>query len=207
MTHGTNGLDVAPAGARQAVLIIDDHPLYRSGLKAALAPLPADFDEAASVLGAIDALGARRFDLIVYDWYLPDGGGCKGLVAIRQLAPGVPLVVISADEDDTIAFAAAAIGAVGCLRKSIDAQGLRQAIGRLLRTAPGEPQQRKAAQPSAAAPTVLTRRQRDVLDLMACGGSNKRIAMQLGIAEATVRAHVSDLLQLLQARNRTEAVV
>lgn len=195
-------------GECPAVLVVDDHPLYRSGLKVALAPLAVEFGEAATLLGAIDALGARRFELILYDWHLPDGGGCKGLVALRQLAPGVPVVVISADEDEAIAFAAASIGAAACLSKSTDAQGLRAALGKLLGATPGAPgPSHPVAQRSMAAARAMTRRQHDVLQLLARGDSNKRIAARLGIAETTVRTHVSDLLQLLQARNRTEAVV
>lgn len=206
--HSAAGLEgPIEVGERPAVLIVDDHPLYRGGLKAALAPLAVEYGEAATLLGAIDALGARRFELILYDWHLPDGGGCRGLVALRQLAPAVPVVVISADEDEAIAFAAASIGAAACLSKSTDAPGLRAALGKLLGATPGAPAPSHPAARSMAAARALTRRQHDVLQLLARGDSNKRIAAWLGIAETTVRAHVSDLLQLMQARNRTEAVV
>lgn len=209
MAHDPAAIDThAAARTRHAVLIVDDHPLYRAGLKAALAPLALHVAEAASLLAALNVVGAHRFDLILYDWHLPDGGGLKGLVAMRQLAPDVPVVVITADEDETIAFVAASIGALACLSKASDAQRLRDSLGPLLGAAPSPPQPARAATapvPDAARP--LTRRQHDVLQLLARGDSNKRIAARLGIAETTVRCHVSDLLQLLQAHNRTEAVI
>lgn len=200
--------------ARRAVLIVDDHPLYRGGLRSALAPLAVAIGEAATLLDALDALGAHRFDLILYDWHLPDGGGCKGLVAIRQLAPGVPVVVISADEDETIAFAAGKIGVAACLSKATSAKILQQILDPLLGAAPAMAPPTDAASAATAAsawPSAvarsLTRRQHEVLQLMARGETNKCIAERLGIARTTVRSHVSDLLQLLHARNRTEAVV
>lgn len=202
MTRRT-GLDgYADAAAPRTVLIVDDHPLYRSGLKTALAPLSVEFGEAASLLAAIDALEQRRVDLILYDWHLPDSGGCRGLAAIRHLAPGVPVVVISADDDEAVQIAAASMGAADFMSKATDAQRMREVLCGLLCDAARPPQ--RAPRSSVAA---LTRRQHDVLQLMARGDSNKRIADRLGIAETTVRAHVSDILEVTRSRNRTEAVV
>lgn len=198
----------ARAAAGQHALIVDDHPLYRAGLRSALASLPLRFDEADTLMAAIDALSRRRFDLVLYDWHLPDGGGCKGLVAICQLAPQVPVVVISADEDDAIAMAASSIGAAACLSKSTDAARLGEALGRLLRDAePLAGSEEALAARRQASSKPLTQRQREVLQLMARGDPNKRIADALGIAESTVRAHVSEILLLMGARNRTEAVI
>ncbi len=197
----------APTVSR-AVLIVDDHPLYRCGLKDVLGELPASFTEAGSLGAAIDHLGERRFDLILYDWHLPGGGGCKGLLAICQLAPEVPVVVISADEDEAIRIAAASIGALGCLSKGSDAAHMREVLGAVLeRGHGGLPRVATGRCPPGMPPAPMTSRQREVLRLMARGDPNKRIASRLGIAESTVRAHVSDILQLLRARNRTEAVI
>jgi DNA-binding NarL/FixJ family response regulator len=196
--------------ARKHVLMIDDHPLFRSGLRMALLQSRPNLriDEASTLLAAMDALAEpSAYDLILYDWHLPDGGGCKGLTAICQLVPGVPVVVISADEDDAVRLAAMAIGALACLSKGIDARHLREALDRFLASTslPFDPVNQFAIRPIPRA--ALTPRQQDVLELMARGDPNKRIARQLGIAEATVRAHVSDILRHVCARNRTEAVV
>lgn len=207
------------AGRRRVVLIVDDHPLYRAGLIWALAPLPIRFAEAATLMAAVDALERESFDLILYDWHLPDGGGCKGLAAISQLAAQVPVIVISADEDEAIDVAARCMGAVDRMTKAEDCGRLRAMVSRVLQCAAGAAAATPAAtrERSAAAscpPSVrcastieLTQRQRDVLRQMASGQPNKRIAKALGIADSTVRAHVSEILRLMHARNRTEAVV
>ena len=191
-----------------SVLIVDDHPLYRAGMTAALAPLPIRCREAATLMTAIDALEREAFDLVLYDWHLPDGGGCKGLAAIRQLATKVPVVVISADEDEAIEVAAHCMGAAARITKAQDAAGIRAVVSGILQCA-GVAGASLAPDPASAAevPIELTQRQRDVLQQMASGEPNKRIATALGIAESTVRAHVSDILELLHARNRTEAVI
>lgn len=191
------------------ILLIDDHPLFRAGLKAALAAsgLGLLVVDAANLDAAMDRLdSAAPFDLIIYDWHLPGGGGCRGLVALCELAPQVPVLVITADEDDAIRIAASNIGARDCLSKAADAAHICVAIARILDIAPATamPSRRLAqAAPSAR----LTSRQRDILQMLADGDSNKLIASRLGIADATVRTHVSSILRSLAARNRTEAVV
>ncbi len=206
--HSPPATSAAPASPRR-LLMIDDHPLFRAGLRSTLQQpgLELHFDEASTLLAALDALvDATHFDLILYDWHLPDSGGCKGLIAICQLAPAVPVVVITADEDEAVALAARAIGAADCLSKGIETARMRAALGPFL----GPDSVRTGGLRAASDPApraALTPRQRDVLQLMARGDPNKRIASQLGIAETTVRAHVSDILHQVQARNRTEAVV
>ena len=185
--------------------------MFRAGLKTTLigSGLGWQVAEAASLVAALELLsGAAPFDLILYDWHLPGGGGCRGLVALRELAPRIPVLVITADEGEAIRFAAKDIGASDCLSKSEDAAHLCAAVARILRmgtvgtTAPAGTVTARPAPPAA-----LTPRQRDVLQLMAGGDSNKNIASRLGIADTTVRAHVSGILRSLAARNRTEAVV
>lgn len=183
------------------MLLIDDHPIYRGGVVTTLdrPGLTLHAVEVATFGAALRVLGdQRRFDLILYDWHLPDGGGCKGLVALRQLAPDLPLVVISGLDDDAIDLAARSLGAAAFVAKDASAAKLRGVIYPLLGL---------ASNGEVDPPGVrLTSRQREVLRMMARGDPNKRIAERLGIVDTTVRAHVSDILQLLHARNRTEAV-
>lgn len=219
-------------GRSSAALIVDAHPLYRAGLMWALAPLPIRCREAGTLMAAIDALERESVDLILYDWHLPDGGGCKGLAAISRLAAQVPVIVISADQDEAIDVAARCMGAVGRITKAQDAAWVRAVVSRA-HLPPGGP---KAGEPprgaanevsvgalyrsddaaatdatfeagSPASRIELTQRQHQVLRQMASGQPNKRIATALGIADSTVRAHVSEILRLMHARNRTEAVV
>ncbi len=200
------------------VLLLDDHPLFRVGLRSTLIGmgLPVEVHEAASVAGALALLAALpRFDLIVYDWVLnhgnqgnhSGGGGVKGLVALVQTAPDVPIVVVSASEDDAVRLAALALGAADFVPKASDPALIRDRLWHHLQHTRPWPADTSAAGPRRTGPVALTLRQREVLTLMSRGNANKVIAAELRIAETTVRAHVSDILRLLHASNRTEAVV
>lgn len=203
----------------RSVLVVEDHPLVRAGMRALLRGLDADIDvdEASSVEDAIEHLSTRRYELALYDWHLPGpngdpGGGMRGLVAMRETAPHTPVLVVSADSDEAVRFTALHMGASGYLSKAAGEEQIARAIAGLLYaaapvTAPSTllPQRDNAAQ--AARGPDLTARQRDVLRLMAHGQPNKGIARSLGIAEPTVRAHVTGLLKVLKAKNRTEAVI
>ncbi len=199
------------AACDRRILLIDDHPLFRAGLKTTL--IESGFGwrvaEAANLVNALELLSrAAPFDLILYDWHLPGGGGCRGLVALCELAPQIPVLVITADEGEAIRFAAKDIGASDCLSKSEDAARVCAVVARILRMEPvGATAPAGAVASRPAPPASLTPRQRAVLQLMAGGDSNKNIASRLGIADTTVRAHVSGILRSLAARNRTEAVV
>ncbi len=195
------------------VLLIDDHPLFRVGLASILCSgagsPPIRLCEAATVVAAIDRLqDGDRFDLIVYDWHLPGGGGVRGLVSICQVATAVPVVVISADEDEAIQIAALQVGAAAFISKASDPGAIRDLIHRQLLL--GKPEAAVPVEPAQQdhpATVDLTRRQHAVLRLMAQGYGNKDIARRLDIAENTVRSHVSEILRAFGAANRTQAVV
>ena len=173
------------------VLLVDDHPLFRLGLAAVLAQEGGRVavHEAGSMLAALDSLALHpAYDLILYGWHLPDGGGLRGLMALCKRAPGVPVVVISGDGDEAIGVAARTVGASGYLSKAAEPMAIRRVLASLLGLVPADG---AVATPDttlgAASPVILTRRQREVLHLMAQGHANKRIASRLGIAEATVQ--------------------
>jgi DNA-binding NarL/FixJ family response regulator len=194
------------------ILLIDDHPIFRSGVRLTIerALTSVQVREASSVGEALEVLGqTSTFDLIVYDWHLRGDRRVNGLLAVTRAAPGVPLLVISTDEDEAVRVAALALGAVDCISEAAESA----AISDLLRLWSSR-RPNSAAQGSESAHALfrksaiaLTLRQQQVLALMARGDANKRIADQLHVAETTVRAHVSDILHLLNARNRTEAVM
>ncbi len=192
------------------ILLIDDHPLFRAGVCSMLAQahMPVQVQEADSVPSALAALAdAKPFDLILYDWHLRGSGGVKGLVAILQTAPAVPLLVITADEDDAIRMAATSLGAVEWISKATEPRCISDTLRRWLDIAHRLPGAAAAQAPHACSEMLLTQRQREVLAFMAQGNTNKCIADKLRIAQTTVRAHVSDILRLLKVHNRTEAVV
>jgi DNA-binding NarL/FixJ family response regulator len=196
------------ADCRCAALVVDRHPLYRAGLIWALAPLRIRLREAGTLAAALDALEHERAGLILVEWHLPDSGACKGLAAIRQRAPEAAVIVISAGDDEAIDVAARSMGAVDRITKADEPARVRAIVSRVLRCDGSDttPVGKVDTTPSAAT-IELTQRQRDVLRQMASGQPNKRIASALGIADSTVRAHVSDILRLMRVRNRTEAVV
>lgn len=193
-----------------ALLLIDDHPLFRVGVRSMLAQArrAVHVVEAADVPSAVDALkGAARFDLIVYDWHLHSGGGVAGLVTIQAYAPDVPLLVVVAGEEDAIRMAATRLGAVACVSKTTDTHRMSEMCWHWLDAPKRPPGPAHARGQGPAAGPPLTRRQRDVLGLMAQGHTNKQIANSLHLAQTTVRAHVSDVIHVLEAHNRTEAVM
>lgn len=204
----------------RAVLVIEDHPLVRAGVRALLqsVDLEIDVDEAANVEEAIERLSTRRYDLTLYDWHLPGrngdaGGGMRGLIALRETAADMPIVVVSADSDEAVRFTALQLGASAYLSKSAGEEQIAQTVVELLSATASAARPLSTPRPagSAAARATqaldLTTRQREVLRLMSHGESNKGIARCLGIAEPTVRAHVTGLLKALKAKNRTEAVI
>ncbi|VAW94976.1 hypothetical protein MNBD_GAMMA20-651 [hydrothermal vent metagenome] len=196
------------------LLLIDDHPLFRKALCRTLWELAEDLHvhEAATIAEALAILdGSVVMDLVLYDWRLPDGGGLRGLVAICQLLPSTPVVVVSANEDPDVIATALSAGARGYIPKSSSTGVINSALQLVLQGEIYVPSatlghgHRPVMPPSRG--DLLTARQAEVLSLLAEGYANKRIACALGIAEATVRAHVSDILHGLQVENRTEAVV
>ncbi len=195
------------------LLLIDDHPLFRKALCRTLWELAENLHvhEAATVAEALAILdGSVVLDLVLYDWRLPDGGGLRGLMAICQLLPSTPVVVVSANEDPDVIATALGAGARGYIPKSASTGVINSALQLVLQGEIYVPSVTlgHGHRPVTSPPHgELTARQAEVLTLLAEGYANKRIALALGIAEATVRAHVSDILHGLQVANRTEAVV
>ena len=194
------------------VLLIDDHPFYRTGLGTALLGMRMGIvvHEAGTVLQGLDALASQHgFDLIIYDWRLDNkgGGGRKGLIAIAQSAPGVPVLVLSGVEDEDARLAAQTSGAVDYVLKTTEPRALCDLIKSWLQRERAPPLPPHGAKPHTATAPALTARQHQVLLGLAQGSANKMIAESLRIRETTVRGHVSDILRLLNARNRTRAVV
>lgn len=195
----------------RSILLIDDHPTFRVGLRLVLGALPdcAPLHEAASQAEAFDRLsGEQRFDLILYDWKLPDGGGVRGLLAVLQLAPDVPVIVISSAEEEAIRLTALQLGATDHLCKSAEPALILERVARALDQAGATRSACRCLDANAVDDAVaLTPRQAEVLRHLANGDSNKEISRRLGISSLTVRAHVGRIMAALNAHNRTQAVV
>jgi DNA-binding NarL/FixJ family response regulator len=199
------------------LVIADDHPLFRDALRLAVSQTIADSDIAEA--DSFDTLCAKLrampdADLVLLDLNMPGMHGFSGLLYLRAEFAAVPVVVVSANEEPRVVRWAFDLGAVGYIPKSTAASEIRRALGALLAgevwwPAALDPRGATSADDSALAPLLnsLTPQQSRVLMLLSEGLQNKQIAHGMQVTEATVKAHVSAILQKLGVDNRTQAVI
>ncbi len=194
------------------LLLVDDHPLFGVGLAHALTTAAPDMQvlTAASLAQGLEVAAARAdLDIVLIDYHLGVHNGIEGLRRFGHQFPLVARVLISGDETPTLLAAARSAGASGFLGKS---QSLERMLAALRVVADGGlafgsiPRFELPPVSAAAAPQP-TLRQMEVLAMVAHGQPNKRIAAALGIAERTVKLHMTALLTQLGARNRTHLLV
>lgn len=184
------------------ILIIDDHDLYRSGLRAAIiANMPnAGIFEAGSIDDAMRGI-TDKLDAIVLDNRLPGLNGVEGITLLRKKWPLVPVLMLSSQNDPEIVELAFERGAAGFISKADAAEKIVAAINLILRG------QVVAPPAGGDIPFLrLTPRQCEVLDLLCQGMSNKLIARRLLLSENTVRVHVQAIFGFLQVSSRSEAI-
>ena len=193
------------------VLIIDDHPLYREGVKALLTGLDPSIEVTgvSRVAEAASAVAGRRLDLILLDMNLPGSSRLQALQEVRQIFDGTTIVVVSGEEDPALVLAVIDAGAAGFIPKSTDPditiQALRLVLAQGVYLPPlalSHAAQRQARQ---VAPT-LSEKQSAVLRLLLKGQSNKLIAREMDIAEGTVKAHLWAVYQSLGVNSRSQAM-
>ena len=199
------------------LVIADDHPLFRGALREAVSGLVERTEIAEA--GTIDEV-ARLLDsdgdvdLILLDLTMPGVRGFSGLMYLRAQFPSVPIVIVSANDDPVVIRRCMDFGASGFIPKTLDIEGMRAAITRVLKGGIWTPpdvdlETGSDAQASAlmARLATLTPQQVRVLMMLSEGLLNKQIAYELGVSEATVKAHVSAILQKLGVESRTQAVI
>lgn len=201
------------------ILLIDDHALFRSGLKFLLSDLDEGlvFAEAATLKEA-EKFSHQQFDLILLDWNLPGHRGETTLARVRDLFTEATIVILSGEEDPALVRKAVDLGASGFIPKSslpavmVSALRLVLAGGIYL---PAEllfqNQAPRFANQNGNPPTFnplsfLSERQQQALMLAVKGKSNKEISRELEVSEGTVKQHLSTAFRLLNVNNRTEAV-
>ncbi|MGA3307357.1 MAG: response regulator transcription factor [Xanthobacteraceae bacterium] len=200
------------------LLIADDHPLFRGALREAVTGLfgRADVGEAGTFEEVSELLerGGRDVDLILLDLSMPGVRGFSGLMYLRAQYPSLPIVVVSANDDPAVIRRCMEFGASGFIPKTLGIEALRQAIARVLQGEIWTPPDVDLTRPSDAETTAmiarlstLTPQQVRVLMMLSGGLLNKQIAYELGVSEATVKAHVSAILQKLGVDSRTQAVI
>ncbi len=199
------------------VFLVDDHALFRAGVRAELAGAVELVGEAGEVAEAVAGIEASRPDVVLLDVHLPGGGGAAVAAAIRDRAPEVRFLALSVSDAAEDVIAVIRAGARGYVTKTIDRAGLLDAIARV---AAGDAvfSPRLAgfvldafAAGDEAAPVVvdaeldsLTPREQEVLRLIARGYTYKELARRLVISVKTVETHVSSVLRKLQLSNRHE---
>jgi DNA-binding NarL/FixJ family response regulator len=192
------------------ILLCDDHALFREGLELVIRGLD-DEVELSSVGDAETALarvaGDEDLDLVLLDVQLPGMDGFTALARLRRDHPSVPVVLLSASERPEDVRAALAAGAAGFIPKSTRGSVLLGALRLVLSGGVYVPPLLLDAAPPRRAGAPLSRRQLDVLRLLARGLTNRDIARALGIAEGTVKSHVMRVYELLDVSNRTEAAM
>ena len=199
------------------LLIADDHPLFRGALREAVAGLFAkvEIGEAGS-FEDVAALLERggEVDLILLDLSMPGVRGFSGLMYLRAQYPGVPIIVVSANDDPAVIRRCMDLGTSGFIPKTLGIEEMRIAVKRVLDggiwTPPdvdlGAGVDAETADLLARLAS-LTPQQVRVLMMLSEGLLNKQIAYELGVSEATVKAHVSAILQKLGVDSRTQAVI
>ena len=199
------------------LVIADDHPLFRGALREAVTGLfeRVDIAEAGTFNEVAELLErASDVDLVLLDLTMPGVRGFSGLMYLRAQYPGVPVIVVSANDDPAAIRRCMEFGASGFIPKTLGVEAMRGAIQRILSGGVWTPPDvdlttGSDAETAAlmARKATLTPQQVRVLMMLSEGLLNKQIAYQLGVSEATVKAHVSAILQKLGVESRTQAVI
>jgi DNA-binding NarL/FixJ family response regulator len=199
------------------LIIADDHPLFRGALREAVCGLFAQIEVAEA--GSFDEVvalleRAGEVDLILLDLAMPGVRGFSGLMYLRAQYPSVPVVVVSAVDDPAVIRRCLDFGASGFIPKTLGVEEIRAAVARVLEGGvwmPAHVDLGRAEDAEAAALiarlSTLTPQQVRVLMMLSEGLLNKQIAYALHVSEATVKAHVSAILQKLGVDSRTQAVI
>ncbi len=199
------------------LVVADDHPLFRDALRQAIATVVATarIDEAGS-FEELTALLDREpdVDLILLDLSMPGISGFSGLIYLRAQFPAIPVVIVSASDDAGTIRRSMDFGASGFIPKRFGVETLREAIGKVMNGdvwVPADVDLSVAADPDMTRLrdrlVTLTPQQVRVLMMLSEGLLNKQIAYELGVSEATIKAHVSAILQKLGVESRTQAVI
>ncbi len=200
------------------ILIADDHPVFRKGLRTLIATIPNTelVGEVASGEEAIIQAEKLQPDVVLMDLQMPGGGGLAAIRPIVETSPHIRILVITMFEDDNSVFAAMRAGARGYVLKDTSDEEMERAIlavgsgeaifspaiaERMIHFFDVRPSQAGALFPE------LTASERNVLNLMAQGADNKTIANQLGFTIKTVRNYSSNIFSKLQVADRSQAIV
>ena len=199
-------------------LVADDHPLFRDAIKQVIDEKWADADivEVSSLDEAKEAAETDDdLDVVLLDLNMPGAEGFSGLVSIRNSAPMLPVVIVSAEESPDVIQRALTCGALGFIPKSSTKERIGDAINAVLsgksfvppELAEAIEEKRRMDDELKEKAALLTPAELGVLELLTLGKPNKIIAYELDIKESTVKAHISSILRKLGVHSRTQAVL
>lgn len=199
-------------------LIADDHPLFRDAIKQVVDDRwpDASIGEVSTLDEAKEAAEQDQdLDIILLDLNMPGAEGFSGLLSIRNSAPVLPVVIVSAEENPDIIQRALTCGALGFIPKSSSKERIGEAIQAVLNGKPFVPpeladkieEKRRQHDDLREKAALLTPAELGVLELLTLGKPNKIIAYELDIKESTVKAHISAILRKLGVHSRTQAVL
>jgi DNA-binding NarL/FixJ family response regulator len=194
---------------KMKVMIVDDHPLMLVGVASIVNARPDMTLVAQTGTGeeAVSLFSKHKPDVTLMDLRLPGMSGVDAIRAIRTTYPKARFVVLTTYEGDADIHRALEAGAQGYVIKGMPYQTLVEALQRVHKGGKFLPPPVARALASRMPDSDLSAREQEVLTFLASGKSNKEIANQLGITEATVKCHVSAILLRLNVNDRTEAVV
>ncbi|MBY5465303.1 response regulator [Rhizobium leguminosarum] len=192
------------------IAIVDDHPLFREGVSRSLSEIK-DFlvvGEGASADDAAALAASQMPDVVLLDVSIP-GGGIDAISEIVARTPRTKVLMLTASEEVDVLIAALRRGAAGYVVKGVGSRGLAEAIRTVVRGSRyiSSSMRAKAEKSLLDRPTSMTRRETEVIELVAEGLSNKHIARRLNLQEKTIKHHMTEILSKIGASNRTEAAI
>ena len=208
-----------PSESNYRIVVADDHPLFREAIVSVVRRTFANAEILeASDLASLQALDLEDVDLLLLDLNMPGVHGLSGLVHVRAQAPSVAVVVVTAMEDAAVVQRAIGLGAAGFVPKSSNLSEISKALVTVLAGGTSVPERflnvKLASKPLSESELSATRRigtltpqQFRIATMLAGGMLNKQIAWELGIAEATVKVHMSTILRKLNVQNRTQVAL
>jgi DNA-binding NarL/FixJ family response regulator len=195
------------------ILMVDDHVMFLQGLKNLLGVLAPEHqvDTASTLAAALELDRLAGYELVLLDWHLAEGDGAHSISRLHEAGCTARIVVLSGENARALIERAVELGAAGFIPKTYSSEMMLAALAHILAGRIYLPAEnlRAARPPPAEDPrwAALTPRQRDIFRAAARGWPNKVIARELGIAEATVKTHLTAVFAALGVRNRTEAAI